>query len=79
MHVISSESPIASADREGSEALSASEARHRKELEYEEDEGQEEAVVELKHAVLELPNLPMPQSSEGIVCSFSANTSEMPT
>ena len=68
LHEHRSETPAGSVDNEGSEALSASELRHRKELEYEEDEGQEEAVVELKHAVLELPNLPMPRSSDGVVC-----------
>ncbi|KAI5116867.1 hypothetical protein M0805_005835 [Coniferiporia weirii] len=58
-------SPAASAPRDASEALSASELKHRRELEYEEDEGQEENVVELKHAVLSIPNIPMPRSSDG--------------
>ncbi|TDL23684.1 Leo1-domain-containing protein [Rickenella mellea] len=48
-----------------SEALSAAEQQHRKDLEYEEDEGGDEAVVELKHAVLSIPNVPTPQSSDG--------------
>ncbi|KAH8116388.1 Leo1-like protein-domain-containing protein [Phellopilus nigrolimitatus] len=58
-------SPTASAQRDGSEALSAAELKHRKELEYEEDDGQDENVVELKHAVLSIPNIPMPKSSDG--------------
>ncbi|THH05259.1 hypothetical protein EW145_g4928 [Phellinidium pouzarii] len=60
-----SASLAASAARDGSEVLSASELKHRKELEYEEDEEQEENVVELKHAVLSIPNIPMPKSSDG--------------
>ena len=61
-------SPTPSVERESSEALSASELRHRRELEYEEDENQEEEnVVELKHAMLSIPNSPMPKSSDGNV------------
>ena len=55
--------------REGSEALSASELKHRKDMEYEEDDGQEENVVELKHAMLSIPNLPIPRGSDGKVAS----------
>ena len=67
-YIIRADTPVAeSAEEDGSDGLSASELRHRKELEYEEDEGQEEAIVELKHAVLELPNLPTPHSSDGVV------------
>ena len=50
--------------------LSASERQHRKNLEYEEDENPEDAVVELKHAVLSIPNLPMPNSSDGQVLPY---------
>ncbi|KAL5536967.1 LEO1 [Sanghuangporus sanghuang] len=57
--------PAASTGREESEALSAAEILHRQEMEYEEDEGQDENVVELKHAVLSIPNIPMPKSSDG--------------
>lgn len=57
--------------REGSEALSASELKHRKDMEYEEDDGQEENVVELKHAMLSIPNLPMPRGSDGKVALVS--------
>ena len=47
--------------------MSAAELQRRQELEYEEDEGQDENVVELKHAVLSIPNIPMPKSSDGNV------------
>lgn len=58
-------------DRDGSEALSTAELQHRRNLEYEEDDGQEEAVVELKHAVLSIPNIPTPRSSDGNVSRSS--------
>ena len=62
-----SPSASASAQRDGSEALSAAELRHRKELEYEEAEDREDSVMELKHASLEIPSIPLPRSSDGNV------------
>ena len=41
--------------------------QQQKHLEYEEDDAPEEAVVELKHAALSIPNLPAPRSSDGNV------------
>ncbi|KLO19281.1 hypothetical protein SCHPADRAFT_843477 [Schizopora paradoxa] len=58
------EEPAVEPSRDGSEALSSAELQHRRNLEYEEDDGQEEAVVELKHAVLSIPNIPTPRSSD---------------
>ncbi len=57
-------SPSGTASEEG---LSAAELKHRRDLEYEEDENPEEAVIELKHAALSIPNIPIPKSSDGNV------------
>lgn len=53
--------------REGSEAFSASELKHRKDMEYEEDDNQEANVQEVKHAILSIPNIPLPRGSDGKV------------
>ena len=36
-------------------------------MEYEEDDGQEENVHEVKHALLSIPNLPLPRGTDGKV------------
>lgn len=56
----------------GSEAdgLTPAERRKRKAMEYEEDDeaAEEQQVVELSEAQAQLPNLPLPVSSDGNVC-----------
>ena len=65
---MTSPSASASMPRDGSEALSAAEVKRRKKMEYEEDEGPDDAALEIKRAVLEIPNIPTPRSSDGNVC-----------
>lgn len=57
-----------SASGSEAEGLTAAERRKRKAMEYEEDEAAEEQqVVELSEAQAQLPNLPLPVSSDGSV------------
>lgn len=66
----SSKEPSPEADSQGgdeSTGIPAEVLKQQKALEYGEEDAPEEAVVELKHATLSIPNLPAPRSSDGKV------------
>ena len=62
---------------EASDRVSTPEREHRKALEYGEDDEPGGVELEAKEVALELPNIPMPRSSDGNVSGFPSQVDEI--